>query len=259
MSGAEGGYDPEFYSELYAAEDRHFWFRGRNRIIAAVLTGIVPRLSPDCRVLEVGCGNGNTMRVLRRLCAPAAVIGIDLFADGLRYARARGVDHLVQGDVSRPPFRVLFDLIGMFDVLEHIRDDIGVLHNLRDLLRTGAHLVVTVPAHASLWSYFDEASRHCRRYEAAGLAEKLRATGYQIEYMTEFMMCIYPLVWLQRKWLGRRRTGHASAVEIAKSELRINPILNGMLGGLQLFETMLIGRRKRLALGTSVLVVARKL
>ncbi len=257
-NGTVGGYDPKFYEEIFAAEDRHFWFRGRNRIIEAALSGIIATLPEDGHVLEVGCGSGNTLRVLQRVCAPRLVIGMDLFAEGLGYARARGADFLVQGDVSRPPFRVPFDLIGMFDVLEHIPEDIAALRNLGVLLRSGAHLLLTVPARASLWSYFDEASHHCRRYEVSELREKLNATGYDIEYITEFMTCSYPMVWLQRRLLGRRKASQAGAMETAKRDLRINPVLNGVLGILQSVETMLVARQRRLPFGTSILVMARK-
>jgi len=254
----EGGFDPGFYSDLYSAEERHFWFRGRNKVIGSVISRIIASFPATYRVLEVGCGAGNTTCMLQRLCGPAPVIGMDLFADGLRYARARGVACLVQADVSRPPFSVPFELVAMFDVLEHVQDDVGVLRRLRSLLREGGCLVLTVPAHSSLWSYFDTAACHCRRYECVDLNEKLRATGYEVDYMTEFMMFSYPLVWLRRRWAGRRTARVAGPTEAARGELQIHALPNALLGGLQAMETVFVKRRKRLPFGTSILVVARK-
>lgn len=256
--GGEGGFDPGFYADLFAAENRHFWFRGRNRVIEAAISRVVASLPGGYRVLEVGCGGGNTTRMLQELCSPASVIGMDLFGDGLRFARARGVTCVVQGDVNNPPFRVPFELVGMFDVLEHVRDDVAALQHLQNLLREGGCLVLTVPAHASLWSYFDEAACHCRRYECMDLEEKLRATGYEVEYLTEFMMFTYPLVWLQRRWLGRRMARVAGATETVKGELQIHPLPNALLGGLQAIETVFVKKRKRLPFGTSILAIARK-
>jgi|SRR5579871_377255 len=253
-----GGFDPHIYSDLYEAEDRHFWFRGRNKIIAAALAPITNAMGADSRILEVGCGSGNTTRVLQRLCGHAQVIGMDLLFDGLRYAQARGVACLVQGDVTVPPFSVPFDLVGMFDVLEHVPDDIAALRHLHGLLRTGARLVLTVPAHAALWSYFDELSCHCRRYEIADLTEKLLRTDYKIEYLTEFMMFSYPLVWLQRRLVGPLRARSYGPTETARNELRIHPLPNAVLGCLQKMETSLVRRRQRLPFGTSILVVACK-
>lgn len=254
----EGGFDPGFYADLFSAEDHHFWFRGRNRVIKTVISRVVASLPAGYRVLEVGCGGGNTMRVLQELCSPASVIGMDLFGDGLRFARSRGVTCLVQGDVSNPPFRVPFELVGMFDVLEHVRDDVAALQHLQSLLCEGGCLVLTVPAHASLWSYFDEAACHCRRYECTDLEEKLRATGYEVEYLTEFMMFSYPLVWLQRRWLGRRTARINGTTHAVKAELQIHPLPNAVLGGLQGMETVFVKKRKRLPFGTSILAIARK-
>ncbi|MBZ5676521.1 MAG: class I SAM-dependent methyltransferase [Acidobacteriia bacterium] len=123
MTVPAGGYDPSFYELLYAAEDQHFWFRSRNAVIAAMVSQAVAGLAPGYRVLELGCGNGNVTRLLQATCSEGLVIGMDLFGEGLRNARRRGVTQLVQADVNRAPFQKKFQVIGMFDVLEHIPDD----------------------------------------------------------------------------------------------------------------------------------------
>ncbi|HYN88796.1 MAG TPA: class I SAM-dependent methyltransferase, partial [Ardenticatenaceae bacterium] len=153
-------YDPQHFAPLFAIEDRHFWFRSRNRVIAAVARQLTADLNARYRVLEVGCGTGNVLRVLERVCARGTVMGMDLFAEGLSYARARTTCTLLQGDMRRPPFDAEFDLIGLFDVLEHLPDDVQVLRDLYAMLAPGGRLLMTVPAGPSLWSYFDEASGH---------------------------------------------------------------------------------------------------
>ena len=114
----------------------------------------------------------------------------------------------------------------------------------------------------ALWSYFDEASHHCRRYEPADLAGKLADAGYHVEYLTHAMMPLYPLIWAGRRVaqrLGRARRGGLSAADAnAINELRIVPVVNGLLSRLLAPEAWLIGRRTRLPAGTSLLAVARK-
>ena len=119
--------------------------------------------------------------------------------------------------------------------------------------------MITVPAHQSLWSYFDEASCHCRRYELEELRTKCTGVGFEIEYATEFMASIYPLLRAQRRWAGKRQqaTG-ATPIELAKRELAINPFVNIVLDQLTRLETGLIRRRKQLPRGTSILAIARK-
>ena len=87
----------------------------------------------------------------------------------------------------------------MFDVLEHLPNDEAVLHNLHRLLKPDGYLMLTVPANRSLFSYFDEASHHHRRYEYDELECKLIQAGYRIEFMTYYMATIFPMVWLGRR------------------------------------------------------------
>ena len=254
-----GGYDPRHYQGLFAVEDRHFWFRGRNRIVAAFAAKYTGQLAPGFYVLEAGCGNGSVTRVLQDTCVKGNVIGADLFFEGLVNARDRGVKMVVQADMSRFPFGFGFSLAGMFDVLEHIPDDCGALRSVFNALSPGGRLLLSVPAHLSLWSYFDEVSCHCRRYELEGLRSKCQDAGFQIEYATEFMSFLYPLMKTQRRWKDfvRKRTGK-NIEETAKDDLSINPLMNAVLDRVGRAETFLIGRGVRLPFGTSIFLVARK-
>lgn len=255
----EGGYDPRHNRDLFAVEDRHFWFRARNRIVAAMAAKYTGQLPAGFYVLEVGCGNGSVTRVLQDTCATGNVIGADLFFEGLVNASSRGVRMLVQADMSRFPFRSGFSLAGMFDVLEHIPDDCGALRSIYNALSPGGRLLLSVPAHQSLWSYFDEVSCHCRRYELEGLRSKCIDAGFQIEYATEFMSFLYPLMKTQRRWKDfmRKKTGK-SPEETAEGYLSINPLVNAVLDRVGRAETFLIGRGVRLPFGTSIFLVARK-
>jgi SAM-dependent methyltransferase len=257
-TSAHDSYDPRYFEPLFAAEDQHFWFQGRNAAIAAVTAQVAAALSSGYAVLEVGCGNGNVLRVLEETCRRGTVAGMDLFPDGLRNARRRTSCPLVQGDLHHPPFRAKFDIIGIFDVLEHLTDEAVVLHDLREMLTDRGTLLITVPAHASLWSYFDEAGHHCRRYEVAELQEKLAGAGFVVEYVTQFMTTIFPLVWLWRRLANRRRDEPRRIHDLAAQELRLVPGVNPFLTYCLRQEARLLARRRHLPAGTSLLAVARK-
>ena len=255
-------YDPAYYAELFAIEDRHFWFRARNYVIATLVRQITAGLPSGYRALEVGCGTGNVLRVMEQACSRGLVLGMDLFAEGLYYARRRTGCPLVQADLHSPPFGTLFDLIGCFDVLEHLADDSQALLDLRGLLARDGVLLLTAPAHSSLWSYFDEASHHYRRYEVSELESKLRKAGYQVDYSTQYMASIFPLLWLGRRlagFIGRYTIGDsARAHNLAAGELHVTPVMNGLLTRLLTQEARAIARRCRLPVGTSLLAIARK-
>ena len=252
-------FDARYVPFLRAAEDRHFWFRTRNTVIASVMRRIEPTLSSGYRVLEIGCGTGNTLRVLSTECRRGRVFGIDVYYDGLVHARDRVGPRVLQADVSQVPFSpsTRFDVIGMFDVLEHIDDDSGTLQCVHRLLTNGGILLTTVPASMSLWSAFDLAAHHRRRYECADLREKLSAAGFTVEYLSPFMATLYPLAWVKRRaslvWRRER-----DVFEAALDDLRVVPFLNGALERILSREARVVGALRSLPFGTSLIAIARR-
>jgi SAM-dependent methyltransferase len=255
-SSEPGGYDPSFFDQLASIEEQHFWFRARNRLIHNLTKKISSHLKRGYRVLEVGCGTGNVLYTLRDACPEGMVVGLELWFDGLLHARKRSNGFLVQGDVRQFPFNKQFDLIGMFDVLEHIHEERQTLASLFEILAPGGRLLLTVPAHKFLWSYFDEAAHHCRRYSSAEIRDKLTAAGFEVEFLSQFMAFIFPIVWLLRKMSGLRKSSDAKL--LASQEFRVIPVANQILTVILDLEARWVARGYALPIGTSLVVVARK-
>jgi SAM-dependent methyltransferase len=265
---AEAHYNADDFARIRPIEETHFWFVGRNNILAAALRTLATHGSPPQRVLEIGCGTGNTLRVMRDSFPRATLIGMDALHAGLLHAKDRTTASLVEGRIEEMPFQGRFALIGMFDVLEHIEDDVAALARVNQSLDPSGSLVLTVPAGPSLWSRFDDQSRHQRRYTEPRLRSALRAARFRVDYMTHFMSVTYPALWVSRRFerfltaakalmARRQRAGAAcersSAIE---RELRVSPAINKLLGQLLRLETPVIRRRYRLPLGASLLAIA---
>jgi SAM-dependent methyltransferase len=258
-SFATAAFDPAFFAELARVEDRHFWFRARNRLIEGLARRLASRLSPGYRVLELGCGDGNVLRYLARACSEGLTIGMDFFDEGLLLARQRSGCPLVRGDARCSPFARRFHVIGMFDVLEHLSDDLRMLADVAALLEPGGWLLLTVPARRSLWSYFDEASHHFRRYEKQELTDKLRDSGFEIQQISHFMCSIYPLLWMTRRWRKRTSGAPQEAPEmLARREFKIFPVINEMIAAPLWLEAIWVSRGNSLPFGTSLVAVARR-
>jgi SAM-dependent methyltransferase len=252
---------PDFAPQLFAAEDRHFWFRARNTVIGRVVRQLVAGLKPGYRVLEVGCGNGNVLRVLEQICSRGEVIGLDSVEEKLHFARQRTDCALRLGNLYDLPAEgdQPFDVIGLFDVLEHLPDEDLALRALSHALAPGGRLVLTVPAHQSLWSYADSHAGHYRRYSVAQLKQVLAASGLRVEYCTQFMTVLFPIMWLGRRLATlRQKPGRQGERELFQRELCVVPIVNGLLTRLLELEAPLIGGRWRLPLGASLLAIAVK-
>ena len=88
----------------------------------------------------------------------------------------------------------------------------------------------------------------------------LRESGFEVEYLTEFMLCLFPLVWLGRRVHDRKRgIDPEKAVRQANKELTIVPVVNSILKLILSWESAAIRRRWRLPIGTSLLAIARNL
>lgn len=224
-----------------------------------MLEGLDDQLPAGYRALELGCGNGNTLRVTEAACRRGKVTGSDLFQSGLRLAKLRVNCPLVQADVKDLPFGRIFNLVSFFDVLEHIRDDRGMLESVKEMLLPGGYLVITVPAEPALWSYFDVASHHERRYTTESLSRLLEGSGYDVVRLTAFMSLTYPLVWLRRKLMRNE-----SLLELGKDsnthalqELQVAGVLNWILFQLLKLERARLKRGGSYKKGSSLLAVAR--
>ena len=248
--GAHASFDPAHFARLHVLEGRSFWFRGRSDLIEWALA----RYFPSARTfLEVGCGTGYVLDRLHRAFPRLALSGSELFEEGLAYARERLGDaaSLRQADANDLGLRDAFDVIGAFDVIEHIEDDRRVLANLHAALRTGGGLVLTVPQHAWLWSGTDVAAHHVRRYARADLLAKLDAAGFEVLRATSFVTFLLPAMLLARR---RKRDGMAEV----EAELDLPPFANAVGYAALRLERWLIGLGVDLPAGGSLHVVARR-
>jgi len=252
---------PLDFDRLAETEDRHFWFRSRNRLIKAVITDLVKPLPRGYQVLEVGCGTGFVLRMLEQVCHEGQVTGVDLFEEGFAFARSRVRCPLIKADIQNLPFDRPFELVGLFDVLEHIDDESAALRNLAARLAPGGSLVLTVPAHMSLWSHFDVYSQHYRRYSKKSLTKVLQGAGLKVRYMTQFMSALYPAMWLRRKLVadsqGIKDNPEKTRAQSLK-DLQVGDFSNAVFGALMAWEPLAVKWRLPIPLGTSILAVTER-
>ncbi len=171
------GFKEEYFAGLAALEERNFWFRSRNRLLAWSMRRHFPKAET---FLEIGCGNGYVLWGLQRALPKLKLAGSEIFSAGLEFAAQRVPDvELFQMDATNIPYRDEFDVIGAFDVLEHIAPDELVLAQMHQAVKPGGGILITVPQHMSLWSQADEEAMHQRRYSAREMRQKVERAGIQ--------------------------------------------------------------------------------
>ena len=240
------GFDPEHFQRLAGYDDWYFWFVARRELLLWIAT----RAAGEVRAyLEIGCGTGGVLAAFADARPEWNVAGTEVLVEGLRRARAKAPRAFVfQADGGSLPFDRSIDMIGAFDVLEHIDDDRQALRELQQSLRAGGLLLLTVPQHPALWSGSDELAHHKRRYTRRELVGKVRESGFDIVYVTSFAMFLLPLMALSRR---RKPRDPWREFEISRG-------LNALLLLLFRIELALIRHGIRMPFGGSLALLARK-
>jgi SAM-dependent methyltransferase len=229
-------------------ETTHWWFVGRRKIIAALVDRHVPQKG-TAQILEAGCGSGGNLTMLGRFGQ------VDAFEyDDTARERATEKSRLDVRFGALPdalPFEDRrFDLIGLFDVLEHVETDVASLAALGARLSDKGVILVTVPAFPFLWSRHDERHHHYRRYTRSSLTEVARQAGLRVRYASYFNFFLFPLAVATRA--VKRLTGSDVPDDTMPSS-PVNAILTRVFGS----ERHLVGRL-RLPIGLSLAAVLEK-
>ncbi len=238
----------ELIESISVSEKGHFWFEARERLIKH----FSEKFSAKGNYMEIGCGSGSILKIFHD--AGYNVLGTDtnLLSLEKSFGKIGERNKLALMDALNIPFEGYFDMIGMYDVLEHIDSDVEVLAQINKALKKGGRVIITVPQHMCLWSKFDEFIHHKRRYSRKDLLKKLVAAGFSVERCTSFVMLLTPLVYVSRRLFSQEEFDISREYNISK--------MSNFVGRTSLFfELCLIKLGVSLPFGTSLVVVARKL
>jgi trans-aconitate methyltransferase len=246
------GFKTHYFKELAELEAGNFWFRARNKLILWALD----KYSQELRsFLEIGCGTGFVISAISKRFPEVKLTGGEYLEEGLVYARQRVPDaEFTQMDAQSIHYESEFDVIGAFDVLEHIKEDEIVLQQMYKALKPGGIVVITVPQHRWLWSAVDEYACHVRRYGSNELHKKTYKAGFEIIRSTSFISALLPAMYLSRLLQSNKAGMKMDDV----AGLHINPFLNKIFEWVLDLELLLIRAGVSLPVGGSRLLVARR-
>ena len=247
--------DHDFYQRNYWAEEHHWWYLGRRRILLRLLDGWVPPVNGgrERQVLDVGCGTGGMLSHLGRY---GDAFGVDMHEQAVRFCHTRGLEHVQLVDDPPYPFAdEQFDLVTVLDVIEHVDDDVAVLKEISRVLRPDGILLVTVPAYMSLWGGEDVISHHRRRYRSGQLRERMIAADLEVQRLSYFNTLFFPAVAGIR--LARRLSANSDTRVDSDSDVSVPNAVNEVLTRLFAAEAPLI-ERMNLPFGVSILGLATK-
>lgn len=245
------GFEAYYFDSLAKLEAKNFWFCNRNRLIIWAFNKYFKQAK---NFLEIGCGTGFVLSGIENNFPHLNVYGSEIFTNGLNFASQRLTKaQIFQMDARQIPFEQEFDVIGAFDVIEHIQEDDQVLDQMFKATQLRGGVILTVPQHRWLWSQTDEYAHHVRRYTAKELKNKVEAAGFQVVKMTSFVSLLLPLM-----MISRLKPKKANVKYDVLAEFKISNFLNNTLESILNLELMLIKNGISFPAGGSLLLIAKK-
>lgn len=246
-------YPDDGHSRCFQIEDSSFWFQHRNECIIAA----IKRHPPSGGILEIGGGNGYVARRILDEGFKCALLEPGI-AGALNAKLERGIPEVICSTLDGAQFeKGKIAAVGLFDVIEHIKDDRSMISDIYGLLQPGGLVYCTVPTHQLLWSKHDVTAGHMRRYNQKGV-EELFSGRFELIYFTYiFSALVIPMFLL--KALPFRLLGGRGIVSQQKEHATKGGMSAAILRGLLNNEVGKIKNGQHNLTGTSGLVVARKI
>jgi len=247
-------FDEVEFDHRFVVEPTHYWSRARRELLLDVLR---KHVSPSSRVLEVGCGCGYMSKSFA--AAGYDMWSADLSKNALGYSVQNGLEQLCRVSITNLPFKDEFDAVVSFDVVEHIPDHRGCIEQLRDALVPGGTLIITVPAHPTLWSSWDEIQQHVRRFPPSEIESLVQDAGLEVITVRQFFAALVLPALAAAAW--DRLKGSGQGVEQRADQHRAMwtpPLISEVASQALAIERRLLNTPLP-GLGTSLLAVARRI
>jgi hypothetical protein len=246
---------PEEGNDLcFAIEENSFWFKHRNNAILEV----IKRFDFNGNFADVGGGNGYQAKFLSESLQKEIYL-IEPGYSGCLNARKRGIKEVYNLFFEDFPFTDKnIAGVGLFDVIEHIEDDVTFLDKLTAYLPKGSKIFITVPAHQSLWSKIDDESGHYRRYNQKMIADLASKCGLKVllnsYYFWYLSIPIYLLRVLPEKLFG---VSKKSSIEKEQNNHKSSTLVDRILNWMNDWELKRL-KTTQLNFGASSIVVLEK-
>jgi SAM-dependent methyltransferase len=248
---AEISYPEDGNEDCFQIEEHSFWFKHRNRCILSAIKNYTKQKT----FFDVGGGNGFVSKFLQDNGFETYLLEPGL--KGIFNAQKRGVKNLINSALDDNIQNNSVSNIGIFDVLEHIQDDLSFLKNIHQKLTNEGLLFITVPAYRFLWSNEDIYAGHYRRYRIKKIKHLLKKAGFQIEYASYFFSILILPIFIFRTipsvFSKRRKVNLNKNIRQhrqSNSSSLVQKIWN--------WEIRKISKLSKIHFGSSCLIVAKK-
>jgi len=238
------------YATMAEREKTYWWHLGRLRIIETYISKAKGN-KKKFKIMNIGCGTGGTIDMLENF---GSVDNVDISDDAIKFMRDQGYKNITKVKDIKLPFKdKTYDMVGAFDVLEHIDNQVEALREWKRIIKDDGAIVITVPAYQWLWSDHDVSLHHKRRYTTTRLALAAREAGLKPQKKSYAIVFSLPLIVGFRfinKALGRKADSETSYVDVPSW---VNSLFSNLL-----YAEAKLHKFMRFPAGTSVVTILRK-
>lgn len=155
---------------------------------------LIEKIRPE-NILEIGFGNGDLIKILSKTGYNGKAIDFSSKAckNIRKETKGTGFRFVIENipDYKLNPKKEKYSLVMAFEVLEHIKNDWEALSRWGNFISKDGYLMLSVPAHMSLWGANDDFAGHIRRYEKKELQSRLEKAGFKVIFVWSYG---YPLI-----------------------------------------------------------------
>jgi len=239
--------DQKEYEKMLLEQEYHWWFKAKRDIIKSSIKTFSPNLE---NILEIGSGTGSNIKMLQEF-AKLTIIEPNLYARSKIKENFKDSVEILDGKLpNNLNLNKKFDLICLFDVLEHIKEDLESLKILKQYLNQDGKIIITVPAFQFLFSQHDVNLHHFRRYNQKQLKKLIKQSDYEIEFISYFNFFLFPLALISRIWL--KIFSNSNPKNDSTSET-----INYLLYKIFSFEKYFLKQKLKFPFGLSAIVIIK--
>lgn len=242
----------DLYKEMYQLEANYWWHVAKRQLVKVLISNL--KLKPHkTSLVDVGCGTGKFLEEMDKWANWEQLIGLDGADEALKFTRRRKAAQVKKADFEKrlPLADNSVDIITSLDVVEHIADDENLILEIGRILKPGGVVIITVPAHQWMWTYWDDILGHKRRHTRKSVSRLMKLANLETLKLSYFYSYLLPVALVFR--FLKCKTGNAG-----KSDFVTLPEwLNQALIKMAQLETWIINYIN-IPIGLSVVCLAQK-
>ncbi len=183
------------FHQMAKKENVHWWYIGRRSIIDFFFKKL--HIKKNAEILEIGSGTGSNIDLLNKYGNLSLLEPNNIAYQYLKKKKINKKKIKIGSCPDNLNYTNKFDIVCLFDVLEHINQDRLTLKKISHILNINGYIIITVPAYQWLWSDHDVRLNHHRRYNFSKL-KMLIPENLTIEHATYFNTLLFPLAVIER-------------------------------------------------------------